>query len=314
MIFGRPALGLVALVASTGCVKQMMVDGQIEATREASAAFDTLTDFEVAYAGAASALAQFEGMRSLSPDNEDALFLLAKGWTGFAYGFIEDELERAEDAAERDLAEHHKRRAVAAYDRAITYGTMLLDLRAEGFVAARTNEPELRSWLNESFTDPEDAQNLFWLGYAWVSRTNLLKDDAEAVASVWVGVQLLERSMAIDPSYNHSSAKVVLAAFHARSAVAELDEAKRMFDELVKERAGQFLLSKFQYAAKYACAKADGALYKRLLEEIVAAEDFPPELRLMNTLAQRRARRWLGEQRMFDACGIEAPGGSENAT
>jgi hypothetical protein len=57
----------------------------------------------------------------------------------------------------------------------------------------------------------------------------------------------------------------------------------------------------FNYATRYACAKADAALYTKLLEEVIAAEDPDPSLRLTNTIAQRKARRWLSPDRMFNA-------------
>jgi len=36
---------------------------------------------------------------------------LAKGWTGYGFGFAEDEMEDAQDADDRDLEAHHKERA-----------------------------------------------------------------------------------------------------------------------------------------------------------------------------------------------------------
>src|SRR3989442_9815097 len=82
-------------VLPLGCVKKMLINGQIEGTRQASTAFDTLGDWELAYTAASSGIVQFEGMHQLAPDNDDALFLLTKGWTGYGYGFAEDEMEDA---------------------------------------------------------------------------------------------------------------------------------------------------------------------------------------------------------------------------
>ena len=78
-----PALGLAALFAlsQTGCIKEMILNGQIEATRKAADAIDTLNDYEAAGPIAWNGIAQFEGMHFLAPDNEDALFMLVKGWT-----------------------------------------------------------------------------------------------------------------------------------------------------------------------------------------------------------------------------------------
>src|SRR5262249_59698816 len=134
-----------------GCVKKMLINGQIEGTRQASTAFDTIDDWELAYKAASSGIVQFEGMHKLAPDNDDALFLLTKGWTGYGYGFAEDEMEDAQDAGDRDLEEHHRRRAVMAYERAMQYGIELLSHRAKGFDDAKKGEGELKAWLEKNF-------------------------------------------------------------------------------------------------------------------------------------------------------------------
>jgi hypothetical protein len=84
-------LGLTQL----GCIKSMLVNGQISSTRKAAGAFDTLADYELAKSAASAGLVQFEGMHQLAPDNEDALFLLAKSWVGYGYAFPEDDYEQA---------------------------------------------------------------------------------------------------------------------------------------------------------------------------------------------------------------------------
>ncbi len=57
-----------------GCIKAMLTNGQISATRQGSGALDTIADFEVGQTAAAAGLVQFEGMHRLAPDNTDALF------------------------------------------------------------------------------------------------------------------------------------------------------------------------------------------------------------------------------------------------
>src|SRR5580692_11279691 len=97
----RPSLAVPLLafsLASTGCPQSMLVNGQIEGTRKASAAFDTIGDYELARSAVESGLAQLEGMHVLAPDNADALFMLTKGWVGYGFGFVEDQLEAAQDA------------------------------------------------------------------------------------------------------------------------------------------------------------------------------------------------------------------------
>src|SRR5688572_18305151 len=123
------ALAATLCLSTTGCIKQMLLDGQIESTRKASAAIDTLSNYEVANTIAFAGMGQFEGMHYLAPENPNALFMLTKGWAGATFGFIEDQMEQAEDAEgglDGPLYLYQRARARAGYDRAIHYGVQLL--------------------------------------------------------------------------------------------------------------------------------------------------------------------------------------------
>jgi hypothetical protein len=295
------ALGLAATQA--GCIKAMLTDGQISSTRKAAAGLDSVGDYEMVRAAVSAGLAQFEGMHTLAPDNEDALFLLTKGWTSYGFGFVEDERDIAMLAGDDDGAEYHKKRARLAYDRAIFYGTELLGHHAAGFDAARKNEETIKSWSGAHFTDKSDAADLFWLGYAWLARVNVSKDDPSLIGELFVGVALLERSFALDPEYNHRSAEVALAAYHARTAMSEMDDAKKLFDDALAKTGGKTLVVQLNYATRFACVKGDKALYEKLIGEVLAAEDPDPAQRLTNTVAKRRAKRALSKS-VMDDCGF----------
>jgi hypothetical protein len=298
------ALAAVLGLGSAGCVKQMILDGQIEATRKAATAVDTLSDYEVASSIAYSGLGQFEGMHYLAPGNRDALFMLTQSWSSVAFAFIEDQMEQAEDAegSSSPLFEYQKARARAAYDRAIHYGLTLLEAKHKGFEAARKNDDTMKRWL--AGFDKEDAPALFWTGYAWMAKTNVAQEEPEVVANLYVGVALVERSVALDDGYLYASGHTALGAYHARSPMAELDEAKKEFDKAIALTGGRALLAKVQYAARYHCLKGDKASYVKVLEEVLAAGDVLPEQRLTNTIAKRRAKRYLLPARMSRTCGF----------
>src|SRR5262249_6544507 len=170
-------------------------------------------------------------MHYLAPENEDALFMLTKGWTGAGYAFIEDQMEQAEDAegTESELYKYHQARARAAYDRAVHYGITLLELKNKGFDKAKKNDQTMKTWL-AAFDDPErDTGNLFWAGYAWIARVNAAQQDPAVVAELFVGVAIMERVIKLDDKYYYGSAHTIMGAYHARNAMAELDEAKREF-------------------------------------------------------------------------------------
>jgi hypothetical protein len=50
---------------------------------------------------------------------------------------------------------------------------------------------------------------------------------------------------------------------------------------------------------------SDKPLYEKLLNEVLAAGDTDPQQRLENAIAKRKARRYLGHERMT-ACGFDA--------
>jgi hypothetical protein len=306
----NPGLIVAALVAlmTSGCIKDILADGQIASTREASAAVNTFSDWDVALRASNAGLAQFEGMHYLRPGNEDALFLLTRSWAAVGFGFIEDEMEQAEDqfGADSELAAYHKARAIAAYSRAIYYGSKLLDMRNEGFEQAKRNADTMNAWL-ANFEDEEDAEYLLWTAQAWLSRVNLLKDDSTVVADLFVGYAMVKRSVEIDPDGNYGTGHAILGAYHARSALSknELPESKKHFDEALRITQGNALLVKFNYATKYHCLRVDKAKYVKILKDILAAGDTLPAQRLPNTIAKRRARRYLGKARMAK-CGFDS--------
>jgi hypothetical protein len=289
--------------SSTGCIKAMLTNGQISATRKASGAMDTIADFEMGKTAIAAGLAQFEGMHRLAPDNTDALFLLTKGWTGYGFAVCEDAMEIAQDKGNDDLAAYHKKRARMAYERAVFYGLELLGHTADGFKAAKKNEDTFKKWLDANFDSKEDAENLFWVGYAWLARVNVAKDDPALVGELFIGVAMLEKSFQIEPDYNHYSGEVALASYHSRTAMSEMAQSKQMFEDALAKTERKALVVQLNYATRYACIKGDRALYEKMLNEVLTADDPDPQQRFTNMIAKRRARRALEKSRMED-CGF----------
>jgi hypothetical protein len=291
-------------LGQAGCVKSMILNSQIKATRKGSGAVDTIADYELARSAAAAGITQFEGMHRLAPDNEDALFLLLRSWAGYGYAFAQDDAEAAALANDEAQAEYHKKRARLAFDRSIGYGLELAAKEHEGFVGAKKTADTMKAWL-KAFDEPEDAELLYWLGAAWLARVNLFKDDPELVAELYVGVAMLERSRELDPSFNAWGATSTLGAYHARTAMAELDQAQKLLDEAAAKTKGKSL-GVLLNQAKLACVKSDQPQYEKLLNDILAAEDPDPNLRLQNAVAKRRARRGLAQASMED-CGFTVP-------
>jgi hypothetical protein len=299
---GMAAAAAVALL-STGCLKKALLDGQIKGTMDGSVAVNTLHDFEVAQRVGMAGLGQIEGMHSLAPDNTNALFMLTRGWAGVGFAFIEDEYEIAYEKGDEVMAEYHLARTRAAFLRGRQYGVELLGHTATGFDEAKRNQERIRKWLVENFTDPEQAEDLLWTGYAWIGHVGASRDMPEIVGELYVGVEMIRRSVELDEKAVYATGHTILGAYHARPmAQSELDDSKKHFDRALELNGGKFLATKLNYATRYHCAKGNKAEYDRLLKEVLAAGDPLPEARLQNAIAKRRARRYLGNKIWQEEC------------
>ena len=292
----RSLLFLALALFATGCLDRVVVDGTLHSTRQASGAFDTLSDLEVARIGAGSNLVQIEGLQRLSPDNDDARFLLLKLWTGFASAFIEDEWEQAYDRGDDDTESAQSARAREAYDRAILNGTALLERRLPGFAAATRNTETMKAYVAAAGKD--DAEPMLWVGLAWLSRGLVAQERTELVSELFVGVALLERSVELDPTLGWSMGLAALGAYHARSPDAELAQAKTLFEQALTQTHRTALSVQLLYAQSWACRAHDEKTYRALLQEVLAAGDVLPAQRLENTVARRKAARYLGAPRL----------------
>jgi hypothetical protein len=300
------ALAGALALGNVGCVKRMILNSTIASTRIGAGASDTIGDYELARSAASAAMMQFEGMHRLAPDNEDALFLLMRGWSGYGYAFAMDDYEAATLAEDDALAEYHQKRAKLALDRGISYGLELIGKKADGFEAASNKDADtINAWLKKNLTEKDDAENLFWVGAAWLARVNILKDHREYVSKLFVGVAMLERSRELYPEYMSWGATSTLGAYHARTGMAELDEAKKLLDLALEKTQRKALGVQLNYA-RYACAKGDRTLYEKMVNEVVTADDPDPNLRLQNTIVKRRATRALTKAAMED-CGFKGP-------
>ncbi|MCC6214981.1 MAG: hypothetical protein IT376_08940 [Polyangiaceae bacterium] len=306
---GLAKLGLTAvlMLGTGGCLKAVLLKGQIKGTRDGSGAVNTLHDYEVARAAAFAGIAQIEGMHKLAPENTDALFMLTRAWSGVGFGFIEDEYELAYERGDELQAEYHLLRARAAFERGRFYGIELLGHQdpSGGFEAARRNDSTIRAWLKEYYTEPEQAEELLWVGYAWIGHVSQSKDVPEIVGELYVGAAMIERSVELDETVVYATGHTILGAYHARTAQAELDESKKHFDRALELNGGKFLATKLNLAKSYYCQKGDREAYERTLNEVLAAGDVLPEARLQNTIAKRRARRYLGNKIWQDECGFQ---------
>ena len=126
-----------------GCIKRRSSTAGLQRRARRRAAFDTIGDYELARASAQAGLvAVRRDARHLRPKNTDALFMLVKGWAGYGYGFVEDEMEAARVCGRRDLADYQRKRARWRTTAPSSMASQILTHQADGLRDAKKNEPD----------------------------------------------------------------------------------------------------------------------------------------------------------------------------
>jgi hypothetical protein len=296
-ILRSTAVLLTFAAAGSGCsMTKLTANTTAGVFEEAAPAFNAHWDYEFAGKAAPGNLMQLEGFLRIVPENETLLLELAKGYTGYTYGWVEDELEEV-DPSDFEKDEHLRHRARLLYLRARDLGFRWLELEAEG-VTKMSNKPlpAFVKFLRENYPDKEHAPGLFWAGYAWGSAINVSREDPELIAGLGYARALVEHSVALDANYFHRSGQLFIAVLKADFPEAlggDPEGGKRLFEELLKKSNRNFHLAQLNYARTYAVQRSDKALFHSLLTEIVDAGDVNHESRLLNKIARRRAVRYL---------------------
>ena len=301
-------VGLCGLLA-VGCLQRIALDAQIGAIRRAHTSMNTLHDFDVARAGAYAGLTQLEGLYELAPHNDDILRLLNAGWGSTTFAFTLTDLEMAMIADDEEEFEFQRRRGRAGFARAKFYGEELLKRRADGFEEAKLNAESIRAWLVENFDEPEDAEDLLWLSFAWMTHVASSMDIPEIVAEMYIGVALAERVIELNEREGYGTAHIILGIYYSHSGEQDVKRAKQHFDRGIALEDGKYLPPMLGLATGYHCAAGNKVGYFDTLREVIriGEQDPMPEARLSNLLAMRRASLYLRQKVFQESCAFNKP-------
>jgi hypothetical protein len=292
-----PSLLVVLLILVAGCdMTTLTAHSSAGLFRRASVAFDEQSDYELARQAAPAFLLQFEGVLRVVPEDEDLLFTACKSWSGYAFGFIEDEMETADARGDLEAAERLRMRARRMYLRARDLGLRLLEQRASGAQAAtRAGSDSLGRFVQSELDDAADAPALFWTGYAWGAAIDISRDDPALVADRELARVLVQRSVELDEAYEHAAGHTFLGYDNSIPAIGgDPEGGKRHFERALTLTGRKALMVQLNYARSYAAQTQRRDLFVSLLNEVVSApdEDVDPN-RLANEVARRRAQRLL---------------------
>lgn len=299
VVLSRGLLTIVLGGSLLGCsaVKGVAIDTLVSSLEDGSDSLRAHFDWETAGHGAASGIMQLEGIYGLRPENEALALGLVKSYMAYAYGWVMDQYELAELAADYERAAHHQQRAYNMYTRAKRIAMRALELRDEGIKGKLSDGPaDFLEYLRETYTDPEeDVAPIFWLMMSWSSAVNNSPDGTEFTDMPYIKA-LAQRVIELDEDFGDAGALVFMGGLNGSYPEAlggDHKAAVEYFERALKSTKRRNHIVQVNYATLYAVTAQDRELFVRLLKEVVAAGDQGDLYRLGNKVARRRAERYL---------------------
>ena len=269
---------LGAIGGGAGCsTTKLAVGSMVPILEESMAAGQSSSDLQLVEDGIPGNLVLLDGLIRTDPRPE-LLTIGARLYFSYAFAFVEDT---------------DPERAAGLYAIGRDYGKRALARRKEIAQAFESGSSEALAEATDDL-DEEDVPELVWTAAAWAGWANLNLEDPAAVADLPLVETLLTRAIELDEGYLYGIPHLLLGTFHAARPPAlggDQERAQRHFARARELGQGNLLLVPVFEAKYYARAILDPALYDRLLDEALTASlDRAPDIRLLNAVAQRKAR------------------------
>lgn len=295
---GALLAGLV-LFALSGCsVAKMAADSTVTVMIAGKPAVDRESDIALARGSAEGNLMMMEGLREATPENKELWLLMAEAYGGYTFGFVEDDLEAIEE--DTDEWEYTANRAYELYRRGRDAAHRRLSLEHGDALPDLISGPDGTVDAALSGTlGVDDVPALFWLAQCWSSMINLRQEDPAEIMSLGRVEGIMERVLALDETYLDAGPHLFMGVLKSAAPPELSDEtevAESHFDRAEELTAGKNLMIRVFRARYLHVARRDRGAFVETLEAVLESDARNSRSHvLVNTLAQRRARRYLSQ-------------------
>jgi predicted anti-sigma-YlaC factor YlaD len=287
----RLAAGAAILLASGCSLQHLAVDRAADALAASGNVYAGDDDPELVGAASPFGLKLMDGLLAESPRHRGLLLAAARGYTQYAYAYVElpaDELE-ARDVAAAYAARERARRL---YLRARDYGLRGLAVSHPQFAAQLAGDPDAAV----AGVRRDEVPLLYWTAASWGAAIALGKDDPALLAGLPQVQALADRALALDAAYADGAIEALhisLAMSRGGTQAQRVAAAMRHLEQAVALSRGLQAAPYVTYAEAVALPTGRRDEFTDVLDKALAIDpQAAPEARLANTLFQRRAR-WL---------------------
>lgn len=271
-----------------GCsIQRVAVDVVGDALAGGSDVYASDNDPELIREAIPFGLKTYESLLEVSPEHEGLLLAAGKGFVAYAY-LLQQEADLI-DAEDLKRARELRARASNLYLRGRDYALRGLELHHPGFTAAvKADAPAAIA-----ATTVEDAPYLYWAGAGWAGALGAAKDNLDLVAELATASALVQRVLDVDEGYDLGAAHEFMISYEGGRPSGSTEKARRHYERALALSNGLRASTHLALAETVAVKEQNLDEFRSLLQAALAVDpEAEPKLRLVNSIAQRRAR-WL---------------------
>jgi predicted anti-sigma-YlaC factor YlaD len=281
---------LSAILLSSCSVKRYAINQLGNALAGTGTTFSSDEDPELIRSAVPFSLKMIESLLAESPRHEGLLLAAARGFTEYAYAFVQEDADELEDT-DKVASTAMRARAAKLYLRARNYGLRGLEVKHPGFAdRLKANPKEAVKELKKS-----EIPMMYWTALSWGAALSA-SHDLMMFPEIPRFEALIDRVIELDEAYDEGTVHTFLITYEMARLSTKGDRAARAkehFDRAMALGGGHQAGPLVAYAENVLVAQKNKTEFQSMLRQALRIDiNKSPENRELNLAEQRRAR-WL---------------------
>jgi predicted anti-sigma-YlaC factor YlaD len=282
---------LCSVLLVSGCsVKRYAINQLGNALAGTGSTFAADEDPELVRAAVPFSLKLIESLLAENPRHEGLLLAAARGFTQYAYAFVQEDADELEDI-DKVASTAMRARAAKLYLRARNYGLRGLEVKHPGFAERlKANPKDAVKELKKS-----EVPMMYWTAISWGAAL-AASHDLMMFPEIPRFEALIDRVIEVDEAYDEGTVHTFLITYEMARLNAKPNRfalAKEHFDRAMELGGGHQAGPLVAYAENVLVAQKNKTEFQTMLRQALRVDiNKSPENRELNLAEQRRAR-WL---------------------
>jgi len=136
---------------------------------------------------------------------------------------------------------------------------------------------------------------LFWTGYSWGNLIMHNLDNPQNLLNLAKVEKIMKRVEQLNPEYNNASVYLFYGVYYGGNP----EKGKEYFLKCINLNGDDYLTPKVYMARYYAVQIQDRDMFVKLLTEVIDKDTITPEYKLLNAIAKKKARFFMGKINSF---------------